>query len=137
MGGAHIITVGNLDLSGSEGRSDPIFEALGALREAREAHSLSLKELDGAVIFLHQVAKKADIDWQMYRIYDLEAAETEASRVLVEAEKTVLKTRPSTVAGCEALLGFLQSYLADDPQIALVIDAIGHVAAALKVRPAS
>ena len=124
-------------MSGPEGRSDLIFEALGALREARDAHSISLKELDRAVILLREVSNEADIAWQQYRIYDLEAAETEASRVLVEAEKTVLKTRPSTVAGCEALLGFLQSYLADDPQIALVIDAIGHVAAALKMRPAS
>ena len=98
---------------------------------------MSLKELDRAVILLREVSNEADIAWQQYRIYDLEAAETEAFRVLVEAEKTVLKTRPTTVAGCEALLDFLQSYLADDPQIALVIDAIGHVAAALKMRPAS
>jgi len=135
--GAHIITVGKVDLSGHEGRSDPIFEALGALREAQDAHSISLKELDDAVIFLHQLANNADVAWQMYRISDLEAAEAEASRLLLEAEKTVLKTRPTTVAGCEALLCFLQSYLGDDPQIALAIDAIGHVAAALNTRHAS
>jgi len=135
--GAHIITVGNIDLSGAEGRSNPIFDALGALREAVELHSISLKELDGAVICLSEVANKADIAWQLYRFPDLEAAEAEASRALLEAEKTVLKTRPITVAGCEALLEFLQSYLGDDPQIGLAINAIGHVAAVLKMRPAS
>ena len=131
--GAQIITVGNLDLSGPEGRSDPIFEAFGALREAQDAYSISLKELDSAVIFLHQVANKADIAWQMYRISDLEFAEAEASRFLLEAEKTILKTRPTSVAGCLALLGFLQSYLGDDPEIGLAVDAISHVVAALKM----
>jgi hypothetical protein len=111
-----------------------MLEALGVLREAREAHSICLKELDGAVICFREVANKAEIAWRLYRISDLEAAEADASRALLEAEKTVLKTRPSTVAGCEALLGFLQSYLNDDPEIALAIDAIGYVAAALKTR---
>ena len=89
--------------------------------------------MDSALICLREVASKADIAWRLYRISDLEAAEAEASRVLVEAEKTVLKTRPTSFAGCEALLGFLQSYLGDDPEIGLVIDAIGHVAAAVKM----
>ena len=131
--GAHITTIGNLDLSGSEG-PDPVFEALGAHREARDAHSITLKALDGAVILSLEGADKADIAWQLYRIPDLEAAEAEASRAMLEAERAVLKTRPTTGAGCEALLGFLQSYLGDDPQIALAIEAIGHVVAALKAR---
>ena len=134
--GADTITIGNFDVSGPEG-PDPIFEALGAHHQARDAHFITLKELDGAVILSLEGADKAEIAWQLYRIPDLEAAEAEASRALLEAEKTVLKTRPTTLAGSEALLGFLQSYLGDDPEIALAIDAIGHVAAALKMRPAS
>ena len=46
----------------------------------------------------------------------------------------MLKTRPATLAGGEALLGFLQAYLSDAPEIGLAIDAIGNVVAALKTR---
>ena len=42
--------------------------------------------------------------------------------------------RPITLAGGEALLGFLHSYLNDDPEIALAIEAIGQAAAARKAR---
>ena len=74
-------------MSGLAWRPDQIFEALGAHREALEAHSIALKELDSALICLREVDSKADIAWRLYRISDLEAAEAESSRVLVEAEK--------------------------------------------------
>jgi hypothetical protein len=120
-------------LSGLAWPPEQTFEALGAHREAREVHSIALKELDCVAILLREVANKADIAWHLYRVSDLEAAEAEASRALLEAERMVLKTRPTSVAGCDALLGFLQSYLGDDPEIGLVIEAIGHVAAAVKM----
>ena len=136
-GGGFITEVPKGDRVGLEAGADPIFDALNTLRGAREAHAAAARELDGTRIVSGEALSKAMIAWRLYQLADLEAAEAEAVEALHEAEKAVLKTSPTTVAGSVAMLAFLQSYLGAKPDLGLAITAIGHVAATLKTRPAS
>ena len=120
---------------GLEAGADPIFEELTTHRGAQEAHAAAVRELDGALIFSGEALTKAMIAWRLYLLADLKAAEAEAAEALHEAEKAVLKTSPTTVAGSVAMLAFLQSYLGAEPDLGLAITAIGHVAAALAPNP--
>ena len=136
-GGRFITKVRIGDQVGLEAGADPIFEALHTFRGAQEVHAAAARELGGALIFSGETLTKAMIAWRLYQLADLEAAEAEAAEALREAEKAVLKTAPTTAAGCVAMLAFLQSYLGAEPDMGLVSTAIGHVAAILKSRPAS
>jgi hypothetical protein len=131
QGGGFITEVRRGDQVGLEAGADPIFEALITLRGAREAHVAAARELDGALVFTGDALTKAMIAWRLYQLADLKAAEAEAAQALHEAEKAVLTTSPTTVAGSLAMLVFLQSYLGAEPDMGLAITAIGHVATAL------
>ncbi len=118
-------------LSELEANSDPVFAALGAFRNAGQIHATALLELDGAFLARCEPSTQAMIAWQLYRLPDIEAAEFAAHEVLHNAEKAVLNAHPSTLEGSIALLCFLQSYLADDPDLGLAIQGIADVEAVL------
>ena len=119
------------DRVGLEAGADPIFEALNALRGAQDTHAAAAGGLKEALLFSGEALTNAMTSWRFYQLADLEAAEAEAAEALHEAEKAVLKTPPTTVAGSVAMLAFLQSYLGAEPDMVLAIIAIGHVATAL------
>jgi len=120
-------------LSGLMDHSDAVFEALRALDIAREAHVAALRDLSGAITLSGEVATAAMIAWQLYRLVDLEAVEVEAAAALRDAEMAVLMAHPTTLAGSNAILAFLQSYLVEGPDIGLAIHAIGDVAETLQI----
>ena len=124
-------SVGNDGLSELEAHSDPVFEALGALQNARQVHAAAVREVEGAFFVPGQASTKAMIAWHLYRLPDLEAEEVASFAALHDAEKAVLNEHPSTLEGSIALLSFLQSYLADDPDLVLAIRGIGDVEAVL------
>ena len=121
------------DCLGSWLGADPIFEALRGFSAARELHDAALRELDAALVFPGEAPSRALVEWTLYRMIDLEEAEAAAAKSLHGAEKQVLETPPATVGGSRALLAFLQSYLAAEPDVGLAITAIGNVAAALSI----
>lgn len=110
---------------------DTIFAALGVLREAREAHSQGLRNLDEALLSSRNPTTKAMIAWDLYRLEDLEAEEAKDASALLYAEKALLNTPPTTLAGSIAVLIFLQAYLKAEPDIALAGQGVAHVTAAL------
>ena len=124
-------SVENGGLSEFEAHSDPVFSALGAFRNAGQIHADALLELDGVFLARCEASTQAMIAWQLYRLPDIEAAEFAAHAVLHDAEKAVLNAHPSTLEGSIALLCFLQSYLADDPDLVLAIQGIADVEAVL------
>ena len=122
-------SVVNGGLSELEAYSDPVFAALGAFCNAGQIHADALLELDGAFLARCEASTQAMIAWQLYRLPDLEAAEFAAHEVLHDAKKAVLNAHPSTLEGSIAVLCFLQSYLAEDPDLALAIRGIADVEA--------
>ncbi len=114
-----------------EAEPDPIFAALSLLRHAQGAHSEGLRNLDQALLASRHPATKAMIAWDLYRLPDLEADEAMAASALLEAEKAVLNTPPTTLAGSIAALIFLQDYLKAEPDIPLAAQGVAHVTAAL------
>ena len=128
-------SVANGGLSELEAHSDPVFAALGALQNARQAHAAAVLEVEGAFLSPGQATTKSVIAWHLYRLPDLEAAEVASFAALHDAEKAVLHEHPSTLEGGIALLSFLQSYLADDPDLGLAIRGIADVEAVLLSLP--
>ena len=123
--------VANGGLSELEAHSDPVFAALGALDTARQVHADAMRELEGCFFPPIKPAAKALLAWQLYRVPDLEAAEVASFAALHDAQRAVLNAHPSTLEGSIALLSFLQSYLADDPDLGLAIRGIADVEAVL------
>ena len=50
---------------------------------------------------------------------------------LVEAEQELLATKPATVQGAAAMLGYLQEHLKEEPDINPVREALGNIQAFL------
>jgi len=69
---------------------------------------------------------------QLANLVDLEDAEGKASIALMEAERAVLTTMPTTIGGAAALLGFLRQHLGEDPDLPPVIEALGNIEAVLE-----
>ena len=61
----------------------------------------------------------------------MEAAEAVASAALVEAEQELLATKPESIQGAAALLGFLRKHLSEDPDINPVLEALENIQALL------
>jgi hypothetical protein len=114
-----------------EAEPDPTLAALGVLRQARGAYSEGLRNLDEALLSSQNPANKALLAWDLYRLQDLEAEEAKAASALLDAEKAVLNTPPTTLAGSIAVLNFLHDYLKGEPDIALAARGVAHVTAAL------
>lgn len=110
---------------------DPIFAALGVLREAQEAHSRGVRDLEEALLSSRNPATKAMIAWNLHRLQDLEAEEAKAASALLDAEKALLNTPPTTAAGSIAVLIFLQDYLKAEPDLGLAVKGVAHVTAVL------
>ena len=111
--------------------SDPVFAALKTVRDARELHSQGLRNVDEALLSSRNSSTQSMIAWDLYRLQDLEAEEATAALALLMAERMVLNTAPTSLAGCIAVLHFLQAYLKNEPDIAQTVNAIGNVAAPL------
>ena len=124
-------SVGNDGLSELERHSAPVFAAFGALHNARLFHADAMREVEECFFIPRQGATQAEIAWQLYKLPDLEAAEIASLASLHDAEKAVLIAHPSTLEGSIAFLSFLQSHLADDPDLGLVIRGIADVEAVL------
>jgi hypothetical protein len=107
--------------------ADPIFAALRTEQEAFQAFSDALADLARAGAFSLDLQSEEFIAYQRERLPELEAAEGKASAALIEAERVLLTTRPTTIQGAAALLGFLRKHLGEDPDIEPVINAIANI----------
>lgn len=114
-----------------EQSSDPVLSALCAEQEAQQLYADALTELDRAGAFLGDLVTQGEIYWHLYKLEDLETAKTEAWKILAQAEKCVLDTKPTSLEGSVALLSFVRKYLSDYPKLMLVFVAIGNVKDAL------
>ncbi len=108
-------------------QQDPIFAALRKERQAYEAFLEALNELARAGAFSSDPPSDDMIEMQEERLPRLEAEEARASAALIEAERSVLATKPTTIQGAAALLGFLRRHLSEDPDIQPVIEAISMI----------
>jgi hypothetical protein len=108
---------------------DPIFAALQSEQRAFQAFSDALTELARAGAFSLDLQSEEFIAFQRERLPELEATEAKASAALIEAERALLTTRPTTIEGAAALLGFLRKHLSEDPDIEPVIHAISNIEA--------
>ena len=111
--------------------TDPIFTALQKEREAFQAYSDTLAGLARIGAFSAEIPPDDLLEQQMDRLPDLEAAEAKASAALVDAEQALLATKPASIQGAAALLGFLQKHLSEDPDINPVLEALGNIQALL------
>ena len=108
-------------------QQDPIFAALRKERQAYEAFLEALNELARTGAFISEPPCDVMIEMQEERLPRLEAEEARASAALIEAERSVLATKPTTIQGAAALLSFLRRHLSEDPDIQPVIEAISMI----------
>lgn len=106
--------------------ADPVFAALQMEQRAFQAFSDALTALARAGAYSLDLREGEDLQ---ERMPDLEAAEAKASAALIEAERALLTTRPTTIEGATALLAFLRRHLSEDPDIEPVIHAMGNIEA--------
>ena len=111
---------------------DPIFAALRNERCAYQRFSDALAGLAQAGAFDVDPPSEALVALQLANLVDLEDAEGKASIALMEAERAVLTTMPTTIGGAAALLGFLRQHLGEDPDLPPVIEALGNIEAMLE-----
>ena len=111
--------------------TDPVFTALQREREAFQAYSDTLAGLSRIGAFSTDIPPDELLEQQMDRLPDLEAAEAKASAALVDAEQELLATKPASIQGAAALLGFLRKHLSEDPDINPVLEALGNIQALL------
>ena len=111
--------------------TDPVFAALQKKREAFQAYSDTLAELARIGAFSSEIPPDELLEQQIARLPDLEGAESKASAALVEAEQELLATKPASIQGAAALLGFLRKHLSEDPDINPVREALGNIQAFL------
>ena len=101
---------------------DPALRAIAAEQAAAQVPVAALAALDQT---------GAEAAWLDYQTHDLEHAVAAAGSALSEAQWLVVTTRPVSIQGAAALLGFLRRYLADDPEmptsVRRVATAIGNV----------
>ena len=112
--------------------TDPVFAALRKERDAFQAYSDSLARLARIGAFSNEVPSEWLLNEQVARLPELEAAETKASIALVEAEQELLATKPASIRGAVAMLGFLHEHLNEDPDIKPVREALANIQAFLK-----
>ena len=106
--------------------ADPIFAALLCEQRAFQAFSDALTALARAGGY--SLDLRADAA-QRERFLAIEMAEARASAALIEAERALLTTKPTTIQGATALLAFLRRHLGEDPDIEPVIHAMGNIEA--------
>lgn len=111
---------------------DTIFAALEAFHDAKQAHIISLLELDRGRGLPCTPLTKASFAWWLYQLTDLEAAEAESLSALLKAESAVLATMPTTITGSAAFLGYLRAHLIRVPGMELVVLAISNVETVLR-----
>lgn len=111
--------------------TDPVFTALQKEREAFQAYSDTLAGLARIGAFSTDMPPNDLLEQQIAQLPDLEAAEAKASAYLVEAEQELLATKPASIQGAAALLGFLRKHLSEDPDITPVLEALGNIQALL------
>ena len=111
--------------------TDPVFTALQKEREAFQAYSDTLAGLARIGAFSTDMPPNDLLEQQIALLPDLEAAEAKASAYLVEAEQELLATKPASIQGAAALLGFLRKHLSEDPDINPVLEALGNIQALL------
>lgn len=111
--------------------TDPVFTALQKEREAFQAYSDTLAGLARIGAFSTDMPPNDLLEQQIALLPDLEAAEAKASAYLVEAEQELLATKPASIQGAAALLGFLRKHLSEDPDITPVLEALGNIQALL------
>lgn len=111
--------------------TDPIFTALQKEREAFQVYSDTLAGLAQIGAFSSAIPPDELLEQQIARLPDLEAAEAKASAALVEAELELLATKPASIQGAAALLGFLRTHLSEDPDINPVLEALENIEALL------
>ena len=111
--------------------TDPVFAAIQKEREAFQAYSDTLAGLARIGAFSSDMPSDELLEQQAARLPDLEAAEAKASAALVEAEQELLATKPASIQGAAALLGFLRKHLSEDPDINPVLEALGNIQALL------
>ena len=109
---------------GDFSQQDPIFGALRTERAAYHRFSDALSNLAQAGAFDLKVTSDA-----LERLPDLEEEEAKASAALMEAERAVLTTMPTTIRGAAALLGFLRRHLGEDPDIPPIVEASSNIEA--------
>lgn len=111
--------------------TDPIFAALQKEREAFQSYSDTLAGLDRIGALSRDVPADSLLEQQTAKLSDLEAAESEASAALVEAEQELLATKPESIQGAAALLGYLCKHLSEDPDINPALEALANIQALL------
>ena len=111
--------------------TDPVLAALQKEREAFRSYSDTLAGLARIGAFSGDVPQEDLLNEQVARLPELEAAEAKASVALVEAEQELLATKPTSIQGAVALLGFLREHLNEDPDINPVREALGNIQAFL------
>ena len=111
--------------------TDPVFTALQKEREAFQTYSDTLTGLARIGAFSSEIPPDELLEQQVARLPDLEAAEAKASAALVEAEQELLATKPASIQGAAALLGYLRKHLSEDPDITPVLEALGNIQALL------
>ena len=117
--------------------TDPVFAALQKEREAFQAYSDTLAGLARIGAFSSDIPSDELLEQQVARLPALEAAEAKASAALVEAEQELLATKPASLQGAAALLGFLRKHLSEDPDINPVLEALGNIQGLLNGRESS
>ena len=111
--------------------TDPVFAALQREQEAFQAYSNTLSGLARIGAFSSEIPSDELLEQQVAGLPDLEAAEAKASAALVEAEQELLATKPASIQGAAALLGFLRKHLTEDPDINPVLEALENIQALL------
>ena len=107
--------------------SDPVLLALRLEHDAQQSYADAVNELDRAGAFSGDLLTQGDVLWRLYKLEDLETAKTEAWQRLLQAEKCVLDTKPTSLKGSLALLCFVRNHLNDYPKLMPVIGAISNV----------
>jgi len=107
--------------------TDPVFAALQKEREAFQTYSDILAGLARVAAFSSETPSDDLLEQQVAGLPNLEAAEANASAALVEAEQELLATKPASIQGAAALLGFLRKHLSEDPDINPVLEALGNI----------
>jgi len=110
---------------------DPVFAALRKERHAFQAYSDTLAVVTRIGASGKDIPQDCLFNENISQLSDWEAAEAKASMALVEAEQELLATKPATVQGAAAMLGYLQEHLKEEPDINPVREALGNIQAFL------
>ena len=111
--------------------TDPVFAQLEAERIAKNAYRYALDALDKAIDSSSRLLTQPEIQWELYKLQDLESTVSETAKIARQALANALAAKPTSFEGCVALLSLSRDLLSNYPTLTRVTKTIANVEAAL------